>query len=184
MVLIDRTIHLCRILQGTEIIDDHPSSGPGPGTDDLIDAIVAEYEPLVARTRWALAGVWHDRKVSKTTLFVLMQLEMHGSIPMGRLAGLLDAGLSNVTGIVSRMEDLGFVERIRDEHDRRVVLVSATARGSEMVQELESIRRQHLRRLVVELDPSDRQACLQAFRALRGAAERLDHGEPPAHPAG
>jgi len=168
----------------TESIDDHSPSYPGPGPDDLIDAIVAEYEPLVARTRRALAGVWHDRKVSKTTLFVLMQLEMHGPIPMSRLAGLLDAGLSNVTGIVTRMEELGLVERVRDERDRRVVQVRATPRGSEMVQELEAIRRQHLRQLVVELGPSDRQACLQAFRALRGAADRLDRGDPPGHRAG
>jgi len=76
------------------------------------------------------------------------------------------------------------VERVRDERDRRVVQVRATPRGSEMVQELEAIRRQHLRRLVVELGPADRQACLQAFRALRGAAERLDRGDPPGHPAG
>jgi len=159
--------------------DDPRPSAPGPGENDLIDAIVAEYEPIVARTRRALAGIWLDRKVSKTTLFVLMQLEMHGPISMSRLAGLLDAGLPNVTGIVTRMEELGFVERVRDERDRRVVLVTATARGGEMVQELEAIRRQHLRQLVVELDPSDRQACLQAFRALREAAERLDRGALP-----
>lgn len=163
----------------TATIDDPLPSAPGPGEDDLIDAIVAEYEPIVARTRRALAGIWHDRKVSKTTLFVLMQLEMHGPISMSRLAGLLDAGLPNMTGIVTRMEELGFVERVRDERDRRVVLVRATARGGEMVQELEAIRRQHLRQLVVELDPSDRQACLQAFRALREAAERLDRGAIP-----
>ena len=71
------------------------------------------------------------------------------------------------------------MERVRDEHDRRVVLVRATPRGSEMVEELEAIRRQQLRQLVVELGPSDRQACLQAFRALREAAERLDRVTPP-----
>ena len=163
----------------TAIIDDAQPPAPGPGGDDLVDAIVAEYEPIVARTRRALAGVWHDRKVSKTTLFVLMQLEMHGPISMSRLAGLLDAGLPNMTGIVTRMEELGFVERVRDDRDRRVVLVRATARGGEMVQELEAIRRRQLRQLVVELDPSDRQACLQAFRALREAAERLDRDAVP-----
>lgn len=166
----------------TAIIDDPQPPTPGPGEDDLVDAIVAEYEPIVARTRRALAGIWHDRKVSKTTLFVLMQLEMHGPISMSRLAGLLDAGLPNMTGIVTRMEELGFVERVRDDRDRRVVLVRATARGSEMVQELEAIRRRQLRQLVVELAPSDRQACLQAFRALREAAERLDRDAAPDTP--
>lgn len=166
----------------TETIDDPQPSALGLGEDDLIDAIVAEYEPIVARTRRASAGIWHDRKVSKTTLFVLMQLEMHGPISMSRLAGLLDAGLPNMTGIVARMEELGFVERVRDDHDRRVVLVRATARGTETVQELEVIRRRQLRQLVAELDASDRRACLQAFRALREAAQRLDREALPDTP--
>ena len=172
------------MLQVTVTINPRRDAPPGPGDESMVDRIVAEYEPLVARQRRAMAGIWHDRKVSKTSLFVLMQLEMHGPVSMSRLAGLLGVGLPNMTGIVTRMEEHGLVERIRDERDRRVVLVRATARGSEMVEELEAIRQQHLRQLVAQLGPSDRQACLQAFRALREVAERLDREDPPGHPAG
>jgi DNA-binding MarR family transcriptional regulator len=63
-----------------------------------------------------------------------------------------------------------------------VVLVRATPRGGEMVEELEAIRQQQLRRLVTSLGPSERQACLQAFRALREAAERLEPGDPTGYP--
>ena len=169
------------MLQMTETIGE-PT--PSPEQDPLVDAIVAEYEPIVARTRRLMAGIWLDRKVSKTTLVVLMNLDAHGPIPMSRLAGLLDVGLPNATGIVTRMEELGYVERTRDERDRRVVLVRATARGREVAEELEDLRRRHLRDLVPELGPSDRQACLQAFRALRQAAERLDDRGPLGTPAG
>ena len=159
------------MLQVTATIDDRRPSTLGPGEDDLVDAIVAEYEPIVARTRRAMAGVWQDRKVSKTTLFVLMQLEMHGPISMSRLAGLLDVGLSNMTGIVTRMEELGLVERVRDDHDRRVVLVRATPRGMEMVEELEAIRRQHLRQLVADA---------RTRRIARPACRRSGHcARPP-----
>ena len=187
MVPVDRTLRVWRMLQVTATTDDRRPSTLGPGEDDLVDAIVAEYEPIVARTRRAMAGIWQDRKVSKTTMIVLMQLELHGPVSMSRLAGLLDVGLPNMTGIVSRMEEHGLVERVRDEHDRRVVLVRATPRGMEMTEELEAIRRQHLRQLVTDPRPSDRQACLQAFRALREAAERLDRDDrprPPTEPPG
>ncbi len=40
---------------------------------------------------------------------------------MGRLAERLDVSLPNVTGIVDRMAERGFVERGRDAEDRRVV---------------------------------------------------------------
>jgi DNA-binding MarR family transcriptional regulator len=175
------------MLRVTASTDDRPMSSLAPGDDDLVERIVAEYEPIVARTRRAMAGIWHDRKVSKTTLFTLMQVDMHGPLPMSRLAAHLGVGLSNMTGIVTRMEEHGLVERVRDDRDRRIVLVRATARGSETLGELEAIRRQHLRLLVTGLDPSDRQACLQAFRALREAAERLDRDDqaidpPPSGP--
>ena len=170
------------MLRVTETIDERRPSARDPGHGDLVDAIVAEYEPLVARTRRAMAGAWQDRSISKMGLLVLMQLGIHGPVSMSRLAGLLDVGLPNMTGIVDRMEEQGLVERVRDDRDRRVVLVSATPRGSLMAEELEDLRRQRLRELVEALGPSDRQACLQAFRALREAAERLDRGDPADQP--
>jgi DNA-binding MarR family transcriptional regulator len=168
----------------TETISDRRASDPEPPDDALVDAIVAEYEPVVARMRREMAAIWHDRSISKMGLVVLMQLEIHGPISMSRLASLLDVGLPNMTGIVDRMEEQGLVERVRDERDRRVVLVSATRRGHELAEELESIRRQRLAELVTALGPTDRQTCLRAFRALREAAERLDSEDPadlPAH---
>jgi DNA-binding MarR family transcriptional regulator len=143
-------------------------------TEDDLDAVLAELEPVMARTRRLMSGIWLDRTLSKTNLFVLMLLDGHGPVSMSRLAGLLGASLPNATGIVTRMEELGYVERIRDERDRRVVLVRSTAKGREIVQELEALRRQHLQRLVGELAPQDRARCLKAFRALREAGERLD----------
>jgi DNA-binding MarR family transcriptional regulator len=143
-------------------------------TDDELDRIVTELEPVMARTRRVMSGIWLDRRLSKTNMFVLMLLDGHGPVSMSRLAGLLGASLPNVTGIVTRMEELGYVERIRDERDRRVVLVRATPRGHEAMQEMEAVRRQHLRSLVAELVPSDRDRCRRAFRALREAGERLD----------
>ena len=45
---------------------------------------------------------------------------------MSRLAEMLDVSLSNATGLIDRMEERGFVERIRVPEDRRVVLVRIT----------------------------------------------------------
>jgi DNA-binding MarR family transcriptional regulator len=154
-------------------------------TDDELDPILAELEPVMARTRRLMSGIWLDRTLSKTNLFVLMLLDGHGPLSMSRLAGLLGASLPNATGIVTRMEELGYVERVRDERDRRVVLVGSTSKGGEVVQELEALRRQHLRGLIGELAPPDRARCLKAFRALREAGERLDArgAQEPAPPS-
>lgn len=148
------------------------------GTDALIARILAEYEPVVARTRRVMAGVWQDRKIGKTTLLALLHLEQHGPVPMSRLAALLDASLPNVTGIVSRMVELGLAERVRDGADRRIVLVQVTERGRAAVADMEALRRDHVRRLLATMDRAELDACLHAFRALRAASERLNPDAP------
>lgn len=151
--------------------------------DDVVERILAEYEPMVRRARRAMAGVWQDRRVSKSGLVILFQLQLHGDLPMSRLASLLDVSLPSLTGIVSRMEEHGLVERVRDGRDRRIVLVRATEQGHEAVREVEAVRRDQMRRIVEALGPADRVLVLRAFEALRGAAERLDaEPSPPAIP--
>lgn len=48
---------------------------------------------------------------------------------MSALAQRIDAALPAVTGVVDRLERDGFVERLRDDNDRRVVLVGLTEKG-------------------------------------------------------
>jgi DNA-binding MarR family transcriptional regulator len=144
---------------------------------DPVARIVAEFEPVMARTRTAVSRVWQDRSVSKTAIVVLIQLQRHGPMPMGRAAGLLDVGLPNMTGIITRMEEQGLVERVRDEHDRRIVLVRATDRGRAIVAALEAAGLQYLERLLRALGPGEQGICLRAFRALRSASDRLEDEE-------
>ena len=49
--------------------------------------------------------------------------------PMGELATLMSCDNSNMTGIVDRMEERGFVRRASAEGDRRVKLIELTGEG-------------------------------------------------------
>ena len=46
-------------------------------------------------------------------LHVMNLLERHGEMPMSRLAEMIDVSDSNATGLIDRVEERGFVERIR-----------------------------------------------------------------------
>lgn len=63
-------------------------------------------------------------------LFVLAE---HGELPASELAGLADVAPATATQMLDHLSVGGFVERVRGEQDRRLVLVSLTARGSELV---------------------------------------------------
>jgi DNA-binding MarR family transcriptional regulator len=136
-------------------------------------AIVGELQTLFARGRHLQAhGSWF-RSVSTTHLHVLMMLHAEGDLSMSRLADALDVSLSSATGIVTRMEERGLVERVRDASDRRVVHVRSTERGSEVTDELELVQGRHLSRLVDAMTPAERATCLEALRVVTATMGRL-----------
>src|SRR5690242_2901279 len=55
--------------------------------------------------------------ISMAQLHVLHLLERHGELAMSRLAETLDVSFSAATGLVDRIEERGFVERIRVPSD-------------------------------------------------------------------
>jgi DNA-binding MarR family transcriptional regulator len=64
---------------------------------------------------------------------LLFGLAGRGECSASELAGLADVAPATATQMVERLVAGGFVERSRSERDRRIVLVSLTARGSERV---------------------------------------------------
>jgi MarR family transcriptional regulator, temperature-dependent positive regulator of motility len=157
---------------------------PSPETGepaDLVEQILDQLEPLIARQRKAVARAGCLRAISSTQLHVLFVLESDGQMPMGRLADLLDASLPNVTGIVDRMVEGGLVERDRDADDRRVVAVRTTAAGRAAVEEIDLVRRRTLGATLARLTPDQQARALQTFTDLRAAAKAADQADSNDH---
>jgi DNA-binding MarR family transcriptional regulator len=152
--------------------------------DDLTEQIIREFEPIVALQRRSMGRIWQDRSVSKLNLHLLMLLSSRGPMPMSRLAALADVSLPSLTGIVDRMEERGLAERVRDEHDRRVVLVQVTDLGRTSCEEFEAVPRETMRRILAQLPTADQRTVLRAFRAMRRAVELLEPelASPTPHP--
>jgi len=77
----------------------------------LTDQILAEIENGLAHQRHKWAAQCQAHGLSMTHFHVLAVLEADGPTPMSRLADQLGVAFSNLTGIVSRMEERGIVER-------------------------------------------------------------------------
>lgn len=65
----------------------------------------------------------------------LLAFTQSGAMPMTRLGSLLQVHATSVTSAVSRLVDQGYVERLRRDHDRRVILASLTPAGRRVVEE-------------------------------------------------
>ncbi len=148
-------------------------------TKDLsvADQILEQLNPIIARQRRAIARQGCLRAISSTQLHVLFLLVSDGDLTMGGLAEQLDVSLPNVTGIVERMVERGFVERIGADGDRRIVAVRMTDLGRQTVEEIDMIRRSQMAALLERLSADEQGRALRTFTDLRRAAEALDAHE-------
>jgi len=121
---------------------------------------------------------WSSGRLSMVNLHVLMALAHEGALPMHAIAESLDVSQASTTGIIDRMEELGYVTRERDEDDRRVVNVVLTDAGHELIADLATERRERLAQMLATMTDEDLAALTQGLRALRAARECLadEHG--------
>lgn len=68
---------------------------------------------------------------------VLVVLHLHGApLPLSRVARLLTQEAQSTTELADRLERRGYVRRIRDQRDRRLVLLELTPEGCAAVEEI------------------------------------------------
>lgn len=140
-----------------------------------------ELEPLLAGERASFASHCHGRSISMAHLHLMTVLATNGPQSMGWVAERLGTGLPTATGLVTRMEERGLVERVRDADDRRVVLVRLTDTGAGELSELQATRRRRMAAALARLSEAEQGRLLSAIRSLRSAFEHLhEQGANPA----
>jgi DNA-binding MarR family transcriptional regulator len=90
----------------------------------------AAMRQLLFSQRVDMLAIASEFALSPPQLFALRSLEPDEPAPMSRLADVLRCDASNVTGIVDRLEDRGFVERRAAPHDRRIKHLVLTDAGA------------------------------------------------------
>ena len=81
-------------------------------------------------------GTRAGRDLSPAQCHVLHLLEPGKPVPMGRLARTLSCDASNVTGLIDRLEERGYIRRQASPRDRRVKVLELTATGCRRRQQL------------------------------------------------
>jgi DNA-binding MarR family transcriptional regulator len=110
-------------------------------------------------------------QLTPSQLSALSALERHGPMRIGHLAEHEQVGKSTLTRLVGRLEDLGLIDRERDEDDGRSWVVALTPEGEELT--VVSARRadEYLARQIAALDPEDQRRILDALPALERLLE-------------
>lgn len=126
------------------------------------------------RDRCRIVGGWQRSGLSLTHVNVVALLELHGPLPMGRLAEALGVSVASATGIVGRMEERDLVTRQGSDVDRRVVEVHLAAGARDLFGSMQTHRRERLRDVLGHMSEVDMSALLQGVRAMRTARAHLE----------
>ena len=79
-----------------------------------------------------LEGDLEKAGLTPPQFYVLATIGYAGGLPFGEIGQKLMVTVSNLTGIVDRLEEKKLVVRKRDDNDRRVVHVVLTERGAKL----------------------------------------------------
>jgi len=106
-------------------------------------------------------------KITLQQFLVLDFLHKAGESNMTSLAHFMDVTTPAMTGIVDRLVRDGYVVRVYDEKDRRIIMVRLTAKGSELLRKICDHRRQMITRVFGEISESDRRDYLRVITQIK-----------------
>ena len=101
--------------------------------------------------------------------YVLATIGYLGGVPFSEIGAKLMVTVSNLTGIVDRLEEKGIVNRERDKHDRRVIHVKLTDKGKKLYKVSVNTFENSISQLFASLDKSQQKELSTLLRKLHGA---------------
>lgn len=98
----------------------------------MVTSLVRVQQLLLERIDAVLRPL--DLTFARYEILRLLSFSQAGAMPMTRLGSLLQVHPTSVTSAVDRLEKQGYVERLRDGDDKRVVRASITDAGRAIVE--------------------------------------------------
>jgi DNA-binding MarR family transcriptional regulator len=117
-------------------------------------------------------GLAAHRGLNLRELLLLTTVALSGPVSFKELHQLLAVSKSALSGMVSQMYQRRLVNRRQDTRDRRRWLVSLTARGQRLLEEIQAEEKRLVETALEGLADSDQAAFLRAVEALH---EQLVH---------
>ncbi|HEX3783278.1 MAG TPA: MarR family transcriptional regulator [Pseudonocardiaceae bacterium] len=145
-----------------------------PRTEPTLDGASRPALDLVLAIHRLVRGmraVLPASSINFTQLLVLSQLIGLGPVRIGELAQLVQCSQPTATTVVSSLEAIGYVQRIKDASDGRAIKVGLTERGRDALYDFGRQEAGLLDRLMADLPEAEREIVLAAIPVLSRLAE-------------
>jgi len=91
-------------------------------------------------------------KISPTYLTIISYLHEYGEKTMGEIAQFMSVSRQQMTQNIDKMEKCGYVVRKSSARDRRLIIVSCTQKGEDMLRECRSLLRTKFEAMFSDMD--------------------------------
>jgi DNA-binding MarR family transcriptional regulator len=104
--------------------------------------------------------------VSFPQFFLLGYLANENFLTMTDISKKMGHSTAAATGLVDRLEKLGYVQRLHASEDRRKVMVQVTRKGIDLVERIREQIVSSLVDLMVDLDKTEQEALLKTYSKI------------------
>ena len=101
--------------------------------------------------------------VSFSQFFLLASLDQKEVLTMSAIAQKMEHTTAAASGLVARLENLGYVVRSHASDDRRKVMVCITPQGSALVRRIREEMICNLMKMMTRLSPGEQKSWLQIY---------------------
>jgi DNA-binding MarR family transcriptional regulator len=106
-------------------------------------------------------------KITMQQFVILDYLYKEGAVKMTDLSNFMDVSTPAVTGIVDRLVKAGYVLRIFDPKDRRVIFIKIKSKGKNMVNRIHRDRRKNVLDIFGQISAEDRESYLRILNNVK-----------------
>ena len=134
-------------------------------TTKQISEEISVLMPVIARNLFL--KFFQTVNITQTQIFTIMTLYEKSPCQLNELRKKLGITAPTVTGIVDRLEKLGYVKRIHDKNDRRVINVDLTSKGRKIAKKLKTTIKKKWVSLLAKLVKKDQENYVRILRKIQ-----------------
>lgn len=115
----------------------------------------------------------HNKSLAPSLYHILFILNDIGRMPVSEIGHRLHIAKPNMSHFIEKLHQEGFVERIPDKSDRRIIHIAITDKGKEMVREELQYLSAHLACILSPLCSEDLETLLMSLHHLKRILSKL-----------
>lgn len=141
--------------------------------DEIYNIIIAVFPPFFKKLHRLGELVLKENGISRAHAQLMRILFRNKNCTMSDLGNQLCVSKPNVTVLVDKLTELGFAERSYEPLDRRVILVSLTAKGEVLIDKLIQSTKNELRENLSKLNDQDLNLLKTTINNFKNITEKM-----------